>query len=252
MVTRPAVAALAASALLAGCSHTSTTAAPPAETATPAVDAGWVTADRVPAPAAATAAPPWQDGRLHPSSRIASGGLGCTAGWILPGADGVPVMLTAGHCQPPKADRVSSPLGPGDVGVWESSWATPPAGIGDVAAVRLTLVDPAKVDGGQIAGVMPAAEVDKLPPHTQACVWLPNSGTVCGEISDGGGNVAMLQTDGPSTIADGDSGSPVWTLDRDGNVVAIGVISTTATEDLTRVAYIEPAVRAYKLKLPRN
>jgi hypothetical protein len=252
VVTRFAAAVGAAAALLAGCSDTSTTAAPPAETAAPDSAAGWVTADRVPAPAAATAAPPWQDGRLHPSSRIVSGGLGCTAGWILPGADGVPVMLTAGHCQPPKADRVSSPLGPGEVGVWESAWAAQPAGLGDVAAVRLTLVDPAKVDDGKIAGVMPSAEVAKLAPRTQACAWLPNSGTICGEISDGGGNVAMLQTDGPSTIADGDSGSPVWTLDRDGNVVAIGVISTTATEDLTRIAYIEPAVRAYNLTLPQN
>ena len=154
--------------------------------------------------------------------------------------------------QVPVVHVVSSALGPGDVGVWESAWGAAPSGLGDVAAVRLTLVDPAKVDAGQIAGVLPAAEVAKLPPHTPACVWLPNAGTVCGEISGGGATSAFLSTGAPAKFSDGDSGSPVWTLDRTGKVVAIGILSTTLTDDLAKIAYIEPAVRAYDLKLPQS
>ena len=240
------VAAAGAAALLSGCSHP-----PAAQTTTEAPHAalGWVTADQIPAPAAGTAAPSWRDGRLHPSSTITSGDLTCAAGWIFPGSAGVPVMLTARHCEPEGADRVSVALGPGDIGVWESAWGTTPSGLGDVAAVRLTLVDPAKVDGGEIAGVLPAAEVAKLAPHTPACAWLPNAGTVCGEISSGGDTSAFLSTTAPAKFGDGDSGSPVWTLDRDGRVVAVGFLSTTLTNDLAKVALIEPAVRAYNLKL---
>jgi hypothetical protein len=248
MVTRFMVVAASAVALLSGCSH------PPAATTataeTPLAALGWVTADQIPAPAGGTAAPSWRDGRLHPSSTITAGSMKCAAGWILPGPNGSPVMLTARHCEPEGTDRVSVALGPGDVGVWESAWEPTPSGLGDVAAVRLTLIDPSKVDAGEIAGVLPAAEVAKLAPHTTACAWLPNAGTVCGEISSGGDTSAFLSTRAPAKFGDGDSGSPVWTLDRDGKVVAIGVLSTTLTDDLAKVALIEPAVRAYNLKLP--
>lgn len=248
MILRAAAAAMAATALLSSCSHNSSdTAAPAAPTVSPAIER--VPADEIPAPRATSVQERPQDGGVRPGAPIAEGDTYCTAGWVLPAADGVPVVITAAHCGAGGSGEVRV-RGGNDFAVWASAWEPPPDGLGDTAALRMTLGSTPAADAGTVAGhpirgMMPTAEVQKLRPGTEVCMLGSVSGVRCGTLLVAHPTSAVV--DVGRVVEPGDSGGPVWVLDRDGNAVIVGVVSE-GSGTMLRAALAAPIIEAYDLK----
>lgn len=248
-----AATAAAAAALLSGCAHSGgdTVLRSATPGAAPALER--VPADQISslAPSAAQEQP--QDGGVRPGAPIAEGDTYCTAGWVLPGPDGVPVVITAAHCDAPGEDRVRV-SGGRDLGVWAAPGDAAPSGLGDTAALRMTLgthpaEDAGTVAGHRIRGMIAAAEVEKLPPDTEVCMLGAVSGVHCGKAI--AARRASVVVDVGRAVEAGDSGGPVWVQDRDGNAVILGVVSQ-GSGTLLRAAVAAPIIEAYDLKPPKQ
>lgn len=245
-------AAAAAAAALSGCGNSGGDASSESAVAAPTV-LERVPADQIPAPTTTPTHERPQDGGVRPGAAIAEGDTYCTAGWVLPGADGVPVVITAAHCATGGKGRVRA-RGGNDFGVWAAAWAAPPAGLGDTAALRMTLgpqpaADAGTVAGHHIRGMLASDEVQKLQAGTEVCMLGSVSGARCGALVIA--HTGAVVVDIGDSVASGDSGGPVWVLDRNGDAVILGVVSQ-GSGDLLRVALAAPIIEAYDLKPPQR
>ncbi|TXI59715.1 hypothetical protein [Mycolicibacterium mageritense] len=190
-----------------------------------------------------------------------AGGNRCTLGTAVQ-TDTGPGFLTAGHCD----ETADAPL-----------WLFPTADVSGVDAVKLPKpytgavdsdgkVDPklnAAVDAalvplnpGQlgevstelaqryhVAGVLTADAAKRLPKDTPICFDGAVSGLQCGTVSNANSGGKLLMG-GDSTEArpftkHGDSGAPVFVLDRQGRAVLVGLLSKGAEGPIGWVTYLE-------------
>lgn len=110
-------------------------------------------------------------------------------------------------------------------------------------------LDPAaaRLAGYPIAGVMTRSAARALPAGTPICISGGRAGTECSPKRDSA-DTAVLAFD--NRAGGGDSGSPVFVVDADGNSLIIGLLagSADAAERVARATYLEPVLRDLGLR----
>ncbi|WP_280827675.1 hypothetical protein [Mycobacterium sp. OTB74] len=167
----------------------------------------------------------------------------CTLGPTVT-ADGRTGFLTAGHC-------VLGAYSPDQYLQTTAGGATEMFGIAGQAVADATqdstviwantTADPrsAKIAGLPVVGAMTEAEVKVLPPGTPVCFDGAKSGVTCGPLIDAGGGVIYF---GKGAVG-GDSGAPVFVVDRDGRATVIGLLARTDDDSRASTAtYTAPAL----------
>ncbi|KLI09466.1 hypothetical protein BKG60_05070 [Mycobacterium syngnathidarum] len=189
----------------------------------------------------------------YPGINIGQGQIGtspnkCTLGPLARRiADGAYVFVTAGHCDERPGEVVSiwsGPNGEGPKVVGTLTGEFDDEATGQDSALLETVLAPApdatKIAGKfPISGVMPEAEVRKLPAGTPICLDGARSGVVCGPL---------VRTDwdtikfGTNAIG-GDSGSPVFLVGADNRAVLIGIFKGEhGATALDAATYLQPAL----------
>lgn len=140
--------------------------------------------------------------------------------------EGVTGYITAGHCGD-AGDQVaiSTIAGKRAVGRFEWSLGSPlQGGSHDLAFIR---IDSVVVDGAVArVGKAPSATLtreDMELAHPDLCKVGPKSGDTCGEVTPESFGPGVVNFDAPSLH--GDSGSPIFARTREGEVVAVGILS---------------------------
>ena len=191
-----------------------------------------------------------------------SGGIGCTAGFMVHTRDGPPGLLVAGHC--------NRPGGSGTVAVHHGGpYSYPTVGTftesvfdgddwNDYDIALITLDSPGKiplsteVDGRAVAGVADRVEIGEVLCH----FGIRSGGPVCGPVVAGDVNKVRFEASGKC----GDSGGPVYRIRGDGSVEAVGIYTAVSSGDESEPScevpqrfsiaqLISPWLRAWELRL---
>lgn len=191
----------------------------------------------------------------------------CTLGTAVQTATDQPAFLTAGHCNKvpgsdlwllPTADisgRDAKKLPGPYVNVVDTGDGIDPkldAAV-DAAVVPLnpTQLGPASTELAMryhVAGVMTAEAAKRLPKDTPICFDGAVSGLRCGAVQEARAGGRLLFTG--DTVGDepftqrGDSGAPVFVLDRQGRAVLVGLLSKGASGSAGWATYLEPNLAA--------
>lgn len=171
-----------------------------------------------------------------------SGGISCTAGFLVRAKDGQAGLLVAGHC--------NRPGGPSTVAVHYGSGFTYPTigtftetvfdGTGwddyDIALISLdragTIPLRAEVDGHRLTGVAERVEVGDLVCH----LGVRSEAAKCGPVAVSEVNKIRFAAPGKC----GDSGGPVYTVCPDGTAEAVGIYVAVSNGDDTEPRCTEP------------
>lgn len=136
-------------------------------------------------------------------------------------------FLTAGHCDRTPHGQVFTFADPGAqqpvlVGVLtDTDVSAAPSPDRDVAVLWTTAADPAatRIAGKfPIVGVMPTEQVRRLPAGTPICVDGAWAGVRCSDLISAGELIRYKRV-----TEDGDSGGPVFVVDRAGRATLIGI-----------------------------
>ncbi|MFZ2240430.1 MAG: hypothetical protein WAV90_13010, partial [Gordonia amarae] len=180
----------------------------------------------------------------------------CTVSWPVRDADGDDAFLTAGHCAGAGQDKdqlwirnregaaVALPR------LWDKKKFTDANGVfHDSARFYLPgaapINDPSVAPGVSILGVMSVAEVQALPPGTQMCMNGARSGLSCGPFERA--YVDAFEWHG--TAVHGDSGAPLFVVNRRGEALAVGMLSSGPTDTLNYGTYLYPVLAGDGLRL---
>lgn len=162
----------------------------------------------------------------------------CTLGFVFDGPDGRLRGLSAGHC-----GNVEEPVKTPDgrvIGVIEAAEHAGTTYAKDTALIKfLPDVEVSKtiLDLGQPATHLSQESVERANPVL--CKLGGTTGLTCGEIVDDPNTPAsMVAFTGGGRH--GDSGSPVWTYGADGEILAVGTLSSTERGVTTNISYVEP------------
>jgi hypothetical protein len=171
-----------------------------------------------------------------------SGGISCTAGFLVHTREGRPGLLAAGHCNRPGR--------PGTVAIhYGGSYSYPTVGTFtesvfdgkgwddyDIGLITLdnagTIPLTADVDGHAVTGVAERVEVGDLLCH----LGIRSGGPVCGPVVVSEVNKVRFAAPGKC----GDSGGPVYILRSDGTAEAAGVYIAVSNGDDTEPSCNEP------------
>jgi V8-like Glu-specific endopeptidase len=154
-----------------------------------------------------------------------SGGMGCTAGFLVRTNTGQAGVLTAGHCNKPGEASKTSVNFPGNgsyVTVGTFSRTVSEGRLGEAHDIGLVVLDSDKVPRNPaIAASLPVTGVTSdLRVGQQLCKFGMKTGRPeCGQITDlSESKVAFL-----AASECGDSGGPVYLIQRDGTATAVGI-----------------------------
>jgi hypothetical protein len=193
----------------------------------------------IPLPAAAAIGPGIE---IDVSYADGSGGISCTAGFMVRTKEGRPGLLVAGHC--------NGPGGAGSVAIhYGGSYSYPTVGtftesvfdgngwddhdigliaLDDAGAIPLT----SNVDGHAVTGVAGQVEVGDLVCH----LGIRSGAPVCGPVV--ASDVHKVRFAAPGKC--GDSGGPVYIVRSDGTVEAVGVYVGVSNGDESEPSCEEP------------
>lgn len=157
-----------------------------------------------------------------------SGGMGCTAGFLVRTKAGQTGVLTAGHCNKPgQASKVSMNSGSGPYATIGTFTRMVSEGVqGEAHDIGLVLLD-SGLDSEQvpqtsaITGSQPVAGVvGDLRIGQQLCKFGMKTGqATCGQVTDITESKVVFLAGGQC----GDSGGPVYLIQDDGSAVAVGI-----------------------------
>lgn len=174
----------------------------------------------------------------------------CTAGFVVRSADGAPHVLTAGHCrQDPNNSTVLQRTPNSDTYVgqytrWVVNRHVRDMAIVDIAPASIPLV--AALDGRPVVRIMSAADVRRENPIL--CKSGARTGLSCGPVTDINENIVSFRAwDEP-----GDSGSPVYVVQPDNTIAAVGILYAHSDDAQGRIIHatlVEPTMRDWGLSL---
>lgn len=174
----------------------------------------------------------------------------CTAGFMVRTPDGAPHMLTAGHCrQDPNSSTVRQRIPDTDAYVgqytrWVVNRNVRDMAIVDTAPSSIPLV--AALDGRPVVRVMSAGDVRRENPVL--CKSGARTGMSCGPVTDVNDNIVSFRAwDEP-----GDSGSPVYAIQSDNTVAAVGILYAHSDDSQGRIIHatlVAPTMRDWGLTL---
>lgn len=178
----------------------------------------------------------------------------CTLGFLAIGADGAHYALTAGHCDRGGGVTMSHrtegnlrKIGRFAHSVHEGEWGP------DIAAIRLH-DDELQRDGWILAERRVRGVTTTLLPEDTLCFDGRISGRQCGNFSltlhaarsrQAMENLAFFT----ATAQPGDSGSPVYRLERDGSATAVGIVNGTVSDVGVVATLVEPYLEQWGLTL---
>jgi len=174
------------------------------------------------------------------------GGGACTLGFLATGTDGSHYAFTAGHCahdgnvlMPYQTQGNYQHIGQFAQSVHESTWP-------DIAAIRLdgTLpLDNRVLSRRPVTGVTSAISANDT-----LCFYGMRSGRQCGEVivppSPGDDSVTFS-----STAVPGDSGAPVYRIEKDGTATAVGILKGGDDNWGASATLIQPFLKKWDLTL---
>lgn len=214
-----------------------------------AVAAAAVAAVTLAAPAAAApitpnpAITPGAGVAIYDSSKALA--AGCTLGFLATGADGSHYAFTAGHCahdgnvlMPYQEQGNYQRIGKFAESVEESSWP-------DIAAIRL---DGALPLDNRVLSRRPVTGVTSSLSDTDTlCFYGMSSGRHCGQAF-----VTSMDADSVSfdaTAIPGDSGAPVYRIEKDGSATAVGILKGGDDQLGASATLIQPFLKKWDLTL---
>ena len=214
-----------------------------------AITAAAIAAVAMAAPAAAAPLPatpavtPGAAIGVYDSSGKAAGT--CTLGFLATGNDGTHYAFTAGHCDhsgpvltPYQAEGNFQRIGQPAVSVQESTWP-------DIAAIKLdgTLpLDTRVLSRRPVTGV-----TSTLRDGDTLCYYGMRSGRQCGAAF-----VSTMDADSVSfaaTAGPGDSGAPVYRIEKDGSATAVGILKGGSDQLGASATLIQPFLTKWGLTL---
>ncbi|CAM4079248.1 V8-like Glu-specific endopeptidase [Mycobacterium basiliense] len=154
-----------------------------------------------------------------------SGGMGCTAGFLVRTSTGKTGVLTAGHCNKPgEASKVSiNYTGTSPYVIVGTFNQTISEGLrGEAHDIGLIVLDSGNVPRtSAIAASLPVTGVaDNLRIGQQLCKFGMRTGRAeCGQITD----VTDSKVEFLAASQCGDSGGPVYAIQNDGSAIAVGI-----------------------------
>lgn len=161
---------------------------------------------------------------------------GCTLGFLATGADGIRYAYTAGHCN--KGGGAVLPYQAADnyraLGRFAHAVNDGPDGP-DIAVIRLD--DTLPHDARVLSRRPVTAVIADISTNDTLCFYGMRSGghPHCGRVTQGSTNGAPSRVRFAAVSVVGDSGSPVYRIERDGNATAVAILdggdssSSTAT-----------------------
>lgn len=174
----------------------------------------------------------------------------CTAGFVVRTPDGAPHVLTAGHCrQDPNNSTVLQRTPNSDTYVGQYTRWTVNRHVRDMAIVDIapaSIPMAAALDGRPVVRIMNAEDVRRENPIL--CKSGARTGLSCGPVTDVNENIVSFRAwDEP-----GDSGSPVYAIQPDNTVAAVGILyahSDDAQERIIHATMVAPTMRDWGLSL---
>lgn len=178
----------------------------------------------------------------------ATGGDTCTAGWLAHDASGMPVMLTAGHCD--MGGKVAMKWTASDayetIGTFAKS--VNEGSVGENADIAIVALNNAAIPGDTrvldrrpVEGVTADVKVGDV-----LCKYGLTTGRTCGPVLDTP-TASKVRFD--ATSARGDSGGPVYLIQPDGDAVAVGITIRGADDGGTVAELVQPWLQKWQLTL---
>lgn len=181
---------------------------------------------------------------IYDSSKAFGGS--CTLGFLATGADGSRYAFTAGHCD--KGGNVLMPyqtqgnyqrIGQFAESVHESTWP-------DIATIRLDSTLP--TDNRVLARRPVTGVTSNVSASDTLCYYGMRGGLRCGEVivpPGPGDEYVSFSTDADA----GDSGAPVYRIEKDGSATAVGVLKGGDDSWGASATLIEPYLQKWGLTL---
>lgn len=193
------------------------------------------------------------DASLTPGIKISDESSFCTSAFAAQGNDGNYYLMTSGHCDAHDGSvwrygDDESPLGK----VTAQEYAESPETGTQTKDAALIRLDPsAGAPSGDIAGKYPvrgALSLDQLKVGTPVCKVGAVTGETCGAITDIEGDY-VVQTS--LYCQGGDSGSPGFVKNPDGTASAVGILTSTDSdnEHVTYFIVVQPLLTKWGLRL---
>lgn len=174
----------------------------------------------------------------------------CTAGFIVRTPDGAPHILTAGHCrQDPNSSTVRQRTPHEDTYVGEYTRWVVNRHVRDMAIVDVapsSLPINAALDGRPVVRVMTADDVRRDNPVL--CKSGARTGLSCGPITEVTPNTVSFRAWDDL----GDSGAPVYVIQPDNTVAAVGILYAHSDDAQGRIIHatlVAPTMRDWGMSL---
>lgn len=174
----------------------------------------------------------------------------CTAGFVVRTPDGAPHILTAGHCrQDPNSSAVRQRTPHADTYVGEYARWVVNRNVRDMAIVDVapsSLPVNAALDGRPVVRVMNADDVRRENPVL--CKSGARTGLSCGPVTEVNENIVSFRAWDDL----GDSGSPVYAVQPDNTIAAVGILYAHSDDAQGRIIHatmVAPTMRDWGLSL---
>lgn len=144
---------------------------------------------------------------------------GCTVGWLASDSQGLPMLLTAGHCGA-VGDHVVGRRADGTY--FSAGWVTHVVDVPDGEDIAVASISPDAPLDTRVAGLRPVAgAVKRVAVGERVCLYgSKTKKRSCGEVL----SVSPSVIQATAKVQPGDSGAPVYAIDRTGVAYPVGIL----------------------------